>query len=261
MAESFGIGSRARFYEEAGAIRDVVQNHLLQVVTLVAMEPPVGVDADALRDERAKVLKAMEPVDPSQVVRGQYRGYRQEEGVAPGSDVETFAALRLSIESWRWAGVPFYVRAGKNLASSATEVVVEFKRPPRLLFAAPGSPRPHPNHMRFCLGPTEAVSFTLDVKALGEQLVSRPTDFSTTADAFGGGRAADPYERLLDDAIEGDARRFAREDSVEQAWRVVEPVLQCPDPVVPYEPGSWGPAEADRLIEGDDYWHVPLLGS
>jgi glucose-6-phosphate 1-dehydrogenase len=260
MAESFGIGSRGRFYEEVGALRDVVQNHLLQVVTLVAMEPPVGVDADALRDERAKVLKAMEPVDPSLVVRGQYRGYRQEDGVAPDSDVETFAALRLSIESWRWAGVPFYVRAGKNLAASATEVVVEFKRPPRLLFAAPGSPRPHPNHLRFSLGPTEGVSFTLDVKAHGDQLVSHPTDFSTTDEAFGHGRAADPYERLLDDAIEGDARRFAREDSVGQAWRVVDPVLLSPDPVVPYEPGSWGPSEADGLIEGDDCWHAPVTG-
>jgi len=260
MAESFGIGSRGRFYEEAGAIRDVVQNHLLQVVTLVAMEPPVGVDAEALRDERVKVLKAMEPVDPSQVVRGQYRGYRQEQGVAPDSDVETFAAMRLGIESWRWAGVPFYVRAGKSLATSATEVVVEFKRPPRLLFAAPGAPRPHPNHLRFCLGPDEAVSFTLDVKALGERLVSRPTDFSTTPEAFGTGRAADPYERLLDDALEGDARRFAREDSVEEAWRVVEPVLEHPAPVVPYEPGSWGPPEADRIIEGDDCWHVPVNG-
>jgi glucose-6-phosphate 1-dehydrogenase len=258
MAESFGIGSRGRFYEEAGAIRDVVQNHLLQVVTLVAMEPPVAVGAEALRDERVKVLKAMEPVDPSHVVRGQYRGYRQEQGVAPDSDVETFAALRLSIESWRWAGVPFYVRAGKSLATSATEVVVEFKRPPRLLFAAPGSPRPHPNHLRFCLGPAEGVSFTLDVKALGEQLVSRPADFATTAEAFGTGRAADPYERLLEDALEGDARRFAREDSVEEAWRVIEPVLEHPDPVVPYEPGSWGPPEADRIIEGDDCWHVPV---
>jgi glucose-6-phosphate 1-dehydrogenase len=257
MAESFGIGSRGRFYEEAGAIRDVVQNHLLQVVTLVGMEPPVGLGAEALRDERVKVLKAMEPVDPSQAVRGQYRGYRQEQGVAPDSDVETFAALRLSIESWRWAGVPFYVRAGKSLATSGTEVVVEFKQPPRLLFAPRGAPRPHPNHLRFTLGPTEAVTFTLDVKALGEQLVSRPTDFSTTPDAFGTGRAADPYERLLDDALEGDARRFAREDSVEEAWRVVEPVLEHPDPVVPYDPGSWGPPEADRIIEGDDCWHAP----
>ena len=220
----------------------------------------MGVGAEELRDERVKVLKAMEPVDPAHVVRGQYRGYRQEQGVAPDSDVETFAALRLSIESWRWAGVPFYVRAGKSLAASATEVVVEFKQPPRLLFADPGAGRPHPNHMRFCLGPSEAVSFTLDVKALGERLVSRSTDFSTTPDAFGRGRAADPYERLIEDALAGDARRFAREDSVEEAWRVVEPVLEHPEPVVAYEPGSWGPPEADRIIEGDDCWHVPTTG-
>jgi len=224
------------------------------------MEPPVGVGAEALRDERVKVLKATEPVDPSDVVRGQYRGYRHEEGVAPDSDVEPFAALRLAIESWRWAGVPFYLRAGKNLAASATEVVVEFKQPPRLLFAERESGRPHPNHMRFCLGPAEAVSFTLDVKALGEQLVSRPAEFSTTPEAFGTGRAADPYERLIDDALQGDARRFAREDSVEEAWRVVEPVLEHPDPVVAYEPGSWGPPEADRIIEGDDCWHSPSAG-
>ena len=259
MAESFGIGSRARFYEEAGAIRDVVQNHLLQVVSLMAMEPPVGVDAEALRDERVKVLKAMEPVDPACVVRGQYRGYRGENGVAPDSDVETFAALRLSIESWRWAGVPFYVRAGKNLASSATEAVVEFRRPPRLLFAAPGPP-PHPNHMRFSLGPSEAVTFTLDVKAVGDQLVSRPTDFSTTAESFGTGRRADAYERLLEDALEGDARRFARVDAVEEAWRVVDPVLAHPEPVVIYEPRSWGPPEADRIIAGEDCWHSPSEG-
>src|SRR5256886_5297149 len=250
MAESFGIGSRARFYEEAGAIRDVVQNHLLQVVTLVAMEPPVGVGAEALRDEQSKVLKAMDPVDPAHVVRGQYRGYRQEEGVAPDSDVETFAALRLSIESWRWAGVPFYVRAGKDLAASATEVVVEFKQPPRLLFAAPGSERPHPNHLRFCLGPAEAVSFTLDVKALGEQLLSRSTDFSTTAEAFGTGRAADPYERLIDDALAGDARRFAREDSVEEGLRAGRPGLQHPRPLGGHAPGSSGPSAGARDLSG-----------
>ena len=257
MAESFGIGTRGHFYEEAGAIRDVVQNHLLQVVSLVAMEPPVGVDAEALRDERVKVLKAMPPVDPANVVRGQYRGYRREQGVAPDSDVETFAALRLEIESWRWAGVPFYVRAGKSLATTATEVVVEFRRPPRLLFAAPGSPPPHPNHLRFCLGPSEAVRLSLEVKALGDELVSRQTDFSTTAQSFGTGRVADAYERLLEDALEGDARRFARADTVQEAWRVVDPVLKHPEPVIVYEPGSWGPPEADRIIAGDDCWHSP----
>jgi Glucose-6-phosphate 1-dehydrogenase len=257
MAETFGIGGRGKFYEEAGAIRDVVQNHLLQVVALVAMEPPVGVDADALRDEVVKVLKAMPPADPAHVVRGQYRGYRDEAGVAPGSDVETFAALRLNVESWRWAGVPFYVRAGKKMAATATEVLVEFRSPPRLLFTPPGSDAPHPNHMRFCLGPEEAVSLRLEVKALGENLVSRATDFVTPPDAFGAGDAADPYERLLDDAIEGDARRFARQDTVEEAWRVIDPVLDHPPPVIAYEPGSWGPPEADGLIAGDGGWHHP----
>ncbi len=257
MAESFGISGRGKFYEEAGAIRDVVQNHLLQVVSLVAMEPPVGVEADDLRDEIVKVLKAMPPADPSQVVRGQYRGYRQEQGVDPNSDVETFAALRLGVESWRWAGVPFYVRAGKKMAATATEVVVEFRSPPKLLFVPPGSSAPHPNHMRFCLGPQESVSLTLEVKALGEDLVSRPTDFANPPDAFGNDDPADPYERLLEDAIEGDARRFARQDAVEEAWRVIQPVLEHPPPVIEYEPGSWGPPEADELIAGDGGWHNP----
>ncbi|MGH9039711.1 MAG: glucose-6-phosphate dehydrogenase [Acidimicrobiia bacterium] len=257
MAESFGIAGRGKFYEEAGAIRDVVQNHLLQVVALVAMEPPVGVDADALRDEVVKVLKAMPPADPDKVVRGQYHGYRDEEGVAADSDVETFAALRLGVESWRWAGVPFYVRAGKTMAATATEVVVEFRSPPKLLFTAPGTSPPHPNHMRFCLGPEEFVSLHLEVKAQGEELVSRATDFTSPPDAFGGGDAAEPYERLLEDAVEGDARRFARQDAVEEAWRVVDPVLVSPRPVIAYEPDSWGPAEADELIAGDGGWHNP----
>jgi glucose-6-phosphate 1-dehydrogenase len=261
MAEEFGIGGRGKFYEEAGAIRDVVQNHLLQVVALVAMEPPVGVDADALRDEVVKVLKAMPPASPDHVVRGQYRGYRDEEGVAPDSDVETFAALRLNVESWRWAGIPFYVRAGKKLAATATEIVVEFRSPPRLLFTPPGSSSPHPNHMRFCLGPQEAVSLSLEVKALGEDLVSRPTDFANPPDAFGAGDAADPYERLLDDAIEGDARRFARQDAVEEAWRVIDPALQNPPPAIAYDPGGWGPSEADNLIAGDGGWHPPACAA
>jgi glucose-6-phosphate 1-dehydrogenase len=256
MAETFGIFGRGKFYEEAGAIRDVVQNHLLQVVSLVAMEPPVGVEADDLRDEIVKVLKAMPPADPAQVVRGQYHGYREEEGVAPDSEVETFAAMRLNVESWRWAGVPFYVRAGKKLAATATEVVVEFRSPPKLLFASGAAP-PHPNHMRFCLGPEEAVSLTLEVKALGEDLVSRPADFVTPPGAFGRGDPTDPYERLLDDAIEGDARRFARQDAVEQAWRVIQPVLDDPPPVVIYEAGTWGPPEADGLIAGEGGWHNP----
>jgi glucose-6-phosphate 1-dehydrogenase len=257
MAESFDIGGRGRFYEEAGAIRDVVQNHLLQVVSLVAMEPPVGVDAEALRDETTKVLRAMPAVAPGDVVRGQYAGYREEKGVAPDSDVETFAAVRLQVDSWRWAGVPFYVRAGKALATTATEVLVEFRSPPKLLFADRALAAPHPNHLRFCLGPEHAVSLSMEVKSLGDELVSRSTEFATTSEAFGPGDAADPYERLLDDAIAGDARRFARQDQVEEAWRVVQDVLDQPDPVIIYPKGSMGPPEADRIIAGDGGWHRP----
>jgi glucose-6-phosphate 1-dehydrogenase len=198
----------------------------------------------------------MPSIDPGNVVRGQYEGYRQEEGVAPDSEVETFAAMRLCVESWRWAGVPFYVRAGKCLATTATEVVVEFHSPPRLLFAHPGALAPHPNHLRFCLGPADAVSLTLEVKALGDELLSRPAEFSTDIEGAGVGKGADAYERLLDDAVEGDARRFAREDSVEEAWRIVEPVLAEPSPVIPYDCGSWGPVETNRLIGGDG-WHNP----
>jgi glucose-6-phosphate 1-dehydrogenase len=258
MAEAFDVGGRGKFYEEAGAIRDVVQNHLLQVVSLLAMEPPVGVDAEPLRDEATKVLRAMPSLAPTDVVRGQYAGYREEEGVAPDSDVETYAAVRLQVDSWRWAGVPFYVRAGKALATTATEVLVEFRSPPKLLFADRALAAPHPNHLRFCLGPEQTVSLSLEVKALGDELVSRPTEFATTPDAFGPGDAADPYQRLLDDAIVGDARRFARQDQVEEAWRVVQEVLDDPHPVVTYAKGSTGPPEADRIIAGDGGWHEPV---
>ena len=260
MAESFGVSGRGKFYEEVGAIRDVVQNHLLQVVTLLAMEPPVGVSADALRDETVKVLMAMPPVDPAQVVRGQYTGYREEDGVDPDSKVETFAALRLHVDSWRWAGVPFYVRAGKKLAATATEVVVEFREPPKLLFADPGAPPPHPNHLRFCLGPDETIKLTLEVKAPGDELRSRPADFSLEPGALGAGPPAGAYERLLEDAIEGDARRFARQDAVEEAWRGLGPALSHPGPVAPYDPGTWGPPEANDLIDGDGVWHSPTVG-
>ncbi len=255
MAEAFGVSGRGKFYEEAGAIRDVVQNHLLEVVALLAMEPPVGIDADDLRTEKVKVFKAMPPVDPAQVVRGQYRGYREEEGVDPNSDTETYAALRFDVDSWRWAGVPFYVRAGKKLAVTGTEVVVEFKQPPRLLFLPADSPVPRPNHLSFCLSPYEAVNLSLEVKARGDELRSRATNFTTAPDAFGTDEPADAYERLLEDALEGDARRFARSDSVEQAWRIIQPILEHPSPVVVYEPGTMGPPEADNLIAGDGGWH------
>jgi glucose-6-phosphate 1-dehydrogenase len=260
MAEGFGVEGRGAFYEEVGALRDVVQNHLLQVVALLAMEPPVGVDAERLRDEKVKVLRAIPDIDPSQVVRGQYRGYEREEGVAPGSQVETYVALRLEIASWRWARVPFYIRAGKRLATTALEGVVEFHQPPRLLFADPGAPAPHPNHLRFRLGRSdEGISITLQAKAPGESMASQPVDLGFGyEDVFRGDRM-DDYERLLADAVEGNPARFAREDGVEEAWRIVSPVLHQPGPVHLYEPGSWGPEEANRLFGGERDWHNPEL--
>ena len=261
LAEAFGVEGRGRFYEEVGAIRDVVQNHLLQLVALVAMEPPVSAEADALRDEKVKVLRSVVALDPSAVVRGQFTGYRNEEGVSADSQVETFAALRVEIDSWRWAGVPFYVRAGKRMPVTATEVLVEFKRPPRLFFTRSDVPPPHPNHLVFRMKPGERISLTVQIKQPGKGLVSRPVELDYSFDERLEGGRDEAYERLLDDALDGDARLFARADAVEEAWRVVEPLLHAPVPVLPYEPGTWGPAEADALIEGSGGWHCPDDGS
>jgi glucose-6-phosphate 1-dehydrogenase len=258
MAEAFGVEGRGRFYEEVGAVRDVVQNHLLQVVALLAMEPPVAVGADALRDEKVKVFRATRAIDPSQVVLGRYRGYRQEDGVRPDSQVETYVALRLEIESWRWAGVPFFIRAGKRLATTALEAVIEFHQPPRLLFAEPGTPPPHPNHLRFRLGGAdEGASVALQAKLPGESMVSRPVQLGFTYDQAFGTVRSEAYERLLADAIDGHATLFARQDGVEEAWRIVGPALKPTTAVHTYEPGSWGPREADALIKGEQGWHNP----
>jgi glucose-6-phosphate 1-dehydrogenase len=255
LAESFGVAGRGAFYDSVGAIRDVVQNHLLQVVALLAMEPPVGDQADALRDEKVKVVRAMRPVDPAHLVRAQYAGYRDEPGIAAGSTVETFAAMRLEVDSWRWAGVPFYVRAGKALATTALEAVVELKAPPRLLFAGADCLPPHPNLIRLRLGRDPGVTMTVQAKQPGRAIQTRPVDLRVDFDDALGGRQ-EAYERLLDDALDGDARRFAREDMVEQAWRVVGPALTDGGPVHPYRKGTWGPAEAD-LVPGGDHWHQP----
>ncbi|MCI0344726.1 MAG: glucose-6-phosphate dehydrogenase [Chloroflexi bacterium] len=255
LAESFGVEGRGAFYEGVGALRDVVQNHLLQMLALIAMEPPVSEDADSLRDEKVKVFKAIQPLDPGDMVRGQYRGYRDEAGVAPDSDVETFVALRLEIDSWRWAGVPFFIRAGKALATTATEAIVEFHRPPRLLFADADCPPPHPNHLRFRFKPDDAISITMQSKTPGSRLVSQPVDLVVSGErALGEG--PEPYERLIDDALDGDARLFARADGVEQEWRIVEPALGATDPVQLYEPGTWGPPAADRLVVDHDGWRA-----
>jgi glucose-6-phosphate 1-dehydrogenase len=254
MAESFGVEGRGKFYEEVGAVRDVVQNHLLQVMALLAMDPPVDAGANSLGDEKVKLFKQVRAVDPAETVRGQYRGYVDEEGVHGGSDTETFVALRLWIDSWRWAGVPFYVRAGKALAQAATEAVVEFNDPPRLLFDEAGGPSPHRNLVRFRLGSNDGVTFTLQAKTPGEHMDSE--DVNLTVDfAAALGERKDAYERLLGDALAGNPRRFAREDVVERTWRIVQPALDDPGPVYPYERGSWGPPEADALVpEG---WYPP----
>jgi glucose-6-phosphate 1-dehydrogenase len=256
MAETIGLEGRGSFYDEVGAIRDVVQNHLLQVVALLAMEPPVGPDAKHLHDEKAKVFTAMQALSCDQLVRGQYNGYLAEPGVAEGSTVETFAAVRLMIDSWRWAGVPWYVRAGKAMKASATEAVVTLKRPPRMLFDESGGDEPRPNLIRFRLGKGDGVTFTVQAKTPGPKLDSEDVDLSCDfAAALGERREA--YERLLDDAIDGETRRFARQDEVEETWRVVQPALDNPGPVHAYERGSWGPIEAEGLLGGQG-WVEPF---
>ncbi|MEO5839663.1 MAG: glucose-6-phosphate dehydrogenase [Acidimicrobiales bacterium] len=257
MAESFGVEGRGGFYDSVGAIRDVVQNHLLQVVAYLAMEPPVGASADQLRNEKVKVLTAMEPLDCDRLVRGQYVGYRDEDGVKPDSTVETFAAMSLQIDSWRWAGVPFYVRAGKGLATSALEAVVELKEPPRMLFSGADSSPPARNVIRFRMGQrNDGVTMTVNVKEPGDATVTHAVDLSVDFDSTLGERR-EAYERLLDDAIAGDARRFAREDSVDEAWRIVDPALAEPGELFFYERGSWGPPQADDILGGDS-WYPPI---
>ena len=252
MAESFGVEGRGRFYEEVGAIRDVVQNHMLQVVGFLAMEPPAGGDDEALHNEQVKVFRSIRPLTPDRVVRGQFRGYRDEDGVAPGSNVETFAALAVEIDSWRWAGVPFYIRAGKALPVTATEVIVELKPPPQDVFREP-HPSP-PNHLRFRLGPETVIAASARAKVPGESMAGEVVELSVCHQVAG---EMEPYERLIGDAMVGDSTLFAREDAVEAAWAVVDPVLGAAMPVHLYERGSWGPVEADRIVERHGSWHDP----
>ncbi len=252
MAEDFGVQGRGAFYEEAGAIRDVLQNHLLQVLALLAMDPPVGRGREAVRDERMRLLRAVRPLDPASVVRGQFRGYRHEDGVAPDSEVETYVAVKLEIDTWRWAGVPFYIRAGKRLPLTATEVLVEFRRPPLEVFGELVASRS--NHLRLRLSPDMRIALGMRVKVAGEQLIGEDVELVAT-DQPGEDRPA--YERLLGDALEGDGELFAREDGVEAEWQVVEPILGDATPVYEYEPGTWGPEEADQLI-ADGSWSNPF---
>lgn len=261
LAEDFGVEGRGAFYEEVGAVRDVVQNHLLQVLALVAMDAPVDATANALRNEKVKVLSAMPPLDPTAIVRGQYDGYLDEDGVDPDSGVETFVALRAEIDSWRWAGVPFYIRAGKRMAVTATEVLVEFKRPPRLFFTRSDAEPPHPNHLLFRLKPGERVSVSMQIKHPGEELRSHPVDLIYDYDESREGPRDQAYARLLSSALEGDQRLFARADGVEEAWRIVAPTLEDQPPAISYRSGSWGPETADDLIAADGGWHCPEVRS
>src|ERR1700732_2303226 len=251
MAEKFGIEGRGKFYDDTGAIRDVVENHMLQVVAFLAMEAPTGLHCDAIRDEQVKVFRAIPPLDPKNLVRGQFKGYKTEKGVPPDSKVETFAALRLEIQSWRWSGVPFLIRAGKCLPVTTTEVLVKLRKPPLDKLAGEST-----NHFRFRLGPGEiSISVSARVKRPGEELVSTSTHLSVVEDDPA--EEVDAYERLLGDAMHGDAMLFVREDAVEAAWAIVDPILASATNLHPYEPGSWGPREADRLATDVDGWHNP----
>ena len=250
MAESFGVEGRGLFYDATGAIRDVVQNHLMQVIALLAMEPPTLLYRESVRDEQVKIFRAIPPLDPADLVRGQFRGYDREPGVAPRSQVETFAAVRLRIESWRWAGVPFLIRAGKNLPVTTTEVLVKLRQPP-LTDLAPGDT----NYMRFRLSPEISLNLGARVKRPGAAMVPMPVELSAVEDTKGD--ELDAYERLLGDAMRGDALLFVRQDAVEAAWAIVEPILGHATPVYEYAPHTWGPAEADRLASDAGGWHNP----
>ncbi|MDQ6669517.1 MAG: glucose-6-phosphate dehydrogenase [Chloroflexota bacterium] len=252
MAESFGIEGRGGFYDANGAIRDVVQNHLLQVVGMLAMEPPSAMYHEAVRDEHVKVLRSIPPADPAHLVRGQFQGYQDEPGVAAGSTVETYAALRLEVDSWRWAGVPWLLRAGKRLPVTATEVLVRFRRPPLTHISQRDA-----NHLRFRLTPDIAIGLGARVKRLGLTNQTDPVELTLVEHAQGD--EVDAYERLLTDAMAGERLLFVREDAVDAAWAIVDPVLDNVTPVRPYGPGTWGPPEAEKLTADLGGWHDPSL--
>jgi glucose-6-phosphate 1-dehydrogenase len=255
LAEEFGVNGRGAFYETAGCLRDVIQNHLFQIVALLAMEPPAYRGFEAVHGEKAAVFQAMRPLKAADVVRGQYAGYRKEPDVARTSDVETFCAVRLFIDSWRWAGVPWYLRSGKRLAETAAEVLVQLKSPPQRLFADSAPATGRANYLRFRLSPNSAVALAARVKRVGQEFIGDQrelflVDHQPSEEA--------PYERLLTDAMAGDGALFTREDAVEAAWAVVDRVLKSHRRVRPYKPGTWGPKEADALIRADGGWHNPV---
>ncbi len=265
VAESAGMDGRGYFYEEVGALRDIVQNHMLQVLSLLTMEPPASFDAEAIRDEKVKLLKAVQPLDPATVVRGQYTrgrvdgrevpGYRDEENVAPNSDIETFAAARISIENWRWAGVPIYLRTGKRLPFRATEIEIAFKSVPRSYFEATPVEHVSPNTLTMCIQPDEQITLSFLAKVPGQEINVQQVSMNFSYDDAFSAEPAEAYERLIRDAVEGDRTLFVRSDSVERAWEIVQPVLDNPPPLRFYEPGSWGPLESDEIVS-PLRWHL-----
>ena len=258
LAEDFGVEGRGKFYETAGCLRDVIQNHLFQIVSLLAMEPPAYQGYGAVHSEKAKVFQAMRPLQPDDLVRGQYAGYRKEPGVAKGSDVETFCALRLFIDSWRWEGVPWYLRSGKYLAATAAEVLVELKPPPQRLFDDSRPVTGRTNYLRFRLSPSSAVALAARVKRAGKEFIGDQRELYLLEEQSG---EETPYERLLDDAMAGDGALFTREDAVEAAWAVVDPVLTKHHRTTLYKRGSWGPKQVDTLIAADGPWHNPRIAN
>ena len=253
MAEDFGVQGRGAFYDETGTVRDVIQNHIFQILTNLAMEPPVRVDSESIRDEKVKVLKAIASIDVQDIVRGQFRGYKSENGVAADSETETFAALRLEVNSWRWKGVPFYIRAGKRMPITCTEILVRLRCPPNVY----QSSELKSNHLRFRISPDVAIALGMMVMSPQKEGTGLSTEM--VANHHPEASEMDAYERVLGDAVAGDTTLFAREDCVEEAWRIVDPVLRANTPVHEYEPGSWGPAEASRSISPAGGWHVPVL--
>jgi glucose-6-phosphate 1-dehydrogenase len=255
MAESFGVQGRGAFYDETGAIRDVIQNHLFQVLANLAMEPPARTDSESMRDEKVKVLKSIPPLAADDVVRGQFRGYRKEPGVAPDSRIETFAAVRIEIDSWRWAGVPFFIRAGKSLPVTCTEVIVRLRRAPKIFPACNGVP----NHFRFRISPDITLGLGLTVMDPEDKMIGQQTELVLSRHP--GPEEMDAYERVLGDAMEGDATLFAREDYVEEAWRIVDPVIKQGTPVYEYAPSTWGPTEVDAKVSPRGGWQNPVVES
>ena len=253
MAEDFGVQGRGAFYDRTGAVRDVIQNHIFQILSNLAMEPPVRTESESIRDEKVKVLKAIAPIDGKSIVRGQFRGYQGEPGIAAGSRTETFAALQLEVNSWRWQGVPFYIRAGKRMPITCTEILVRLRRPPDVYH----SQELKQNHIRLRISPDIAIAMGLMVLSPDKEMAGQPVEM--VANHHPAANEMDAYERVLGDAIVGDTTLFAREDYVEEAWRIVDPVLRADTPIHEYDPGEWGPAVSGQSIVPPGGWHAPVL--